>query len=231
MPEVSITLPSLRREAVLRMIKELSMTNGNVDYEIIVVSPFTVKEDRVVHIYEENALGNIHAANVAYENSSGKYIMTWCDDVFPTINCISDMLNFVKNENDPFIGSFKIRYRQGHEHPQFGVYDKLYACYGFCSRDTINLIGGYLDTVYKSHWADPDIALRTWEKGGKVKVCPNAYVIMDHIDDEVTRNNSKKYFDNDKITFLNRWHDKLGKGIDRNLVNNQWNIINKPIFV
>ena len=65
MPEVSIILPSLRPEAVLQRIKEFSITNKDVDYEIVVVSPFTIKQDRVVHIYEEKQLVSRHTCNVA----------------------------------------------------------------------------------------------------------------------------------------------------------------------
>ncbi len=42
MAEVSILLPSLRRDAVLLRIQEFSATNANVDYEIVVVSPFAI---------------------------------------------------------------------------------------------------------------------------------------------------------------------------------------------
>jgi glycosyltransferase involved in cell wall biosynthesis len=228
MPEVSIILPSLRLDAALRTIKEFSVTNGNIDYEILVVSPFPVKEDRVVHIYEGKALGTIRAHNVAYENSSGKYILPWADDHYPTVNCISNMLSFVKSNVGPFIGSFRSKV-QGKEVNRYGVYNRPYACFGCFSKQTVNLVGGYYDIVYNSYWSDPDMALRTWEKGGKVKVCPNAWIISRNIGDQVEVNNWNNYFEKDKETFLNRWHHKLGNGIARELVNKEWTLINKPL--
>jgi GT2 family glycosyltransferase len=230
MPEVSITLPSLRRDAVIRTIKEFSVTNGDIDYEILVVSPFPVKEDRVTHIYEDKALGSVYAQKVAYENSSGKYVMYWADDHHPTINCISNMLSFVKGHKDPFIGSFRVKV-QGQEVNQWCAYDRLYACFGCFSRNTVDLIGGYLDIAYGAHWADPDMALRTWEKGGQVKVCPNAWIVAEQISDGLVTNNWNKYFEKDKETFLNRWHHKLGNGIARERVNKEWTLINKPAVV
>ncbi len=172
MPEVSIILPSLRPEAVLQRIKEFSITNKDVDYEIVVVSPFTIKQDRVVHIYEEKQLGTVHAHNIAYKNSSGEYVVWWADYTSPTTNCLSNMLSFIKGRKEPFIGSFSVKDGRGRKIPRLGVYGKLYACFGCASKNTINLIGGYFDSVYKCYWADPDMCLRAWQNGGKVKVCP-----------------------------------------------------------
>jgi hypothetical protein len=224
MPEISIILPSLRRTLVLKRIKEFAKTTKGLDYEIIVVSPFPVKGERVVHIYEEKQLGTIHAHDVAYRNSLGVYIMPWADDSSPTMNCLSSMLSFVKGKKDPFVGSFRVKDRRGRELVQWSVYGKLYACFGCASKNTLKLIGGYFDPAYKGYWADPDMGLRTWEKGGRVEVCPNAWVITEGFSDKVSTENSKNYFQHDTETFYNRWHDKLGKGIEKN-----FDAVNKPV--
>jgi GT2 family glycosyltransferase len=229
MPEVSIILPSLRREAVLQRVQEFSLTNQRVDYEIIVVSPFAVKEDRVVDIYEDRPQGTIHAHNVAYKNSSGAYIVPWADDAVPTKNCIANILNFVKSHNDPFIASFRLKNRYGQELDQWSVYGKLYAGLSCVSRKTIGLVGGYYDGVYRGYWADPDMSLRVWQSGGKVEICPNAWAIMEHIVDKVREGNWSKYFDNDFDTFLNRWHGEFGRKLDRAKTQGNWTLINKPV--
>lgn len=225
MPEISIILPSLRPEAVLKRIEESAITNGNLDCEIIVLSPFVIKQDRVVHIYEKEPLGNVLAHHIAYENFSGKYIVYWSDDVYPTANCLANMLRFVKSKREPFIGSFRLR-RGGFEKSQWTVYGKLYACLDYLSRNTINLIGGYFEPVYKAHWADPDMCLRVWEKGGRVEVCPEAWVEVYHIVDQVRERSWEKFFAKDKETFFNRWHDKLGRGVARD-----WRLINRPLYI
>jgi len=230
MPEVSITLPSLRPEALLQRVKEFSITNKDVDYEIVVVSPFTVKQDRVVHIYEEKQLGNTYAFNVAYKNSSGEYVVWWADYISPTANCLSNMLSFVKSRKEPFIGAFSVKDGQGRKLLPVGVYGKLYACFGCVSKNTINLIGGYFDSVYKAYWADPDMCLRAWRKGGEVKVCPNTWVVMEYIVDKLKKDSRSQYFDKDKETFLNRWHNLLGNRIERDRAERDWTIINKPMY-
>jgi len=225
LPEVSIILPSLRPDAVRQRIKEFAATNGDVDYEIIVVSPFILKEDRVVHIYEEKPLGTIHAHNIAYGRSSGEYIIPWSDDALPTPKCLSNMLTFVKSHRGPIIAAFRLKDKQGRELALWCVYGKPIAAWGCLSKKTINLIGGYYDTAYKSYWADPDMCLRAWGKRVKVKACPNAWVVMDHIMDSVRTDSWNKYLAQDTETFLNRWHNKLGKGIARSDVEKDWTII------
>ncbi len=225
MPEVSITLPSLRPEAVLQRIKQFSMTNKGVDYEIIVVSPFPVKEERVIHVYEKEPSGNVPAHNIACKNSSGEYIVYWSDDIYPTANCLANMLRFVKSKEKPFIGAFRLR-RQGQEKTQWTVYGKLYAPIGCVSRKTLDLIGQYFDPVYRAYWADPDMCLRTWEKGGRVEVCPDALVEDANMMDEVRGKSWDRFFAKDTETFFNRWHDKLGKGTEKD-----WRRINRPIYI
>lgn len=227
MPEVSTILPSLRPDAVKQRIEEFAATNGNVDYEIIVVSPFILKEDRVVHIYEEKPLGTIHAHNIAYGRSSGEYIIPWSDDAVPTPKCISNMLSFVRRHKDPSVAAFRLKDREEKELALWCVYGKLVAAWGCVSKKTIQLIGGYYDTAYKGYWADPDMCLRAWSKRVKVKVCPDAWLVMDNIVDSVRTDNWNKYFAQDTETFLNRWHHKLGKGITRDDVERDWTIIVK----
>lgn len=217
MPEVSILLPSLRHTCVLKRIEEFDQMNSGVDYEIIIVSPFIVEGNKVVHIAESEPKGNVYAQNLAYKNSSGKYIVNWTDDISPTPNCLAEMLNFVKDKPDPFIGVFGQKLVNGEELPQWSIYGKLQACWGCASRTTIEMIGGYLYPAFKSFWSDPDLSLRVWEKGGTVKVCPKAWLIIAESQDveNVTSRNASMYWEKDTETFFNRWHEKLGKGMPK----------------
>ena len=226
MPEISVLLPSLRKEAAAQRIQEFARTNGSADYEIILVSPFAVNEKRVLHIPEGKAQGDIHAANMAYRRASAPFIVWWADDARPTPHCLSRMLRFIRKHREPFIGCFRLKNRHGDELESWSVYGRLYACWGMASQNTLCSIGGFLDPQFKRFWSDPDMSLRAWEKGGSVKICPNAWVIISHIEDEVKRKGLEAYFVADTETFFNRWHEKLGKGQPR-----IWTEINKPIPV
>ena len=230
MPEISITLPSLRPETALQRVREFSATNGDSDYELIIVSPFAIEGDKVVHIQEKEPKGTAFANDMAYQNSSADHIVWWADDLVPTVNCLANIVNFVKSKKDPFIASFRMKDRFGKEKPQWTIYGKLLAGFGCASRNTLDLIGGYFDTAYRSYWQDPDMCLRAWTRGGKVEVCQNAWVVMEHIFDKLRENNWDKYQLEDTKTFLDRWHNTLGKGIERDRVQRDWTVISKPVY-
>ena len=224
MPIISILLPSLREEAVLERIEEFSLTNSNVDYEIIVVGPFTITKERVISIYEAKPEGCYAAMRSAYENSRGEWIVYWSDDASPVEHCLSNMLNFIRKDKWPFIGAFSLKNKQGRHLPQWSVYGKLYASWGCISKDTVNMIGGLFDPVFKSFWGDPDMCLRAFQKDIRVKICPNACALIRQIKDNIKNNNLIAYFNSDMETFLNRWHDRFCKGIKR-----EFSSVNKPM--
>jgi len=223
-PELSILLPSLRPDAVARKVKEFSETNTDVDYELIVVSPFDVQGDRVRHIPEKERNGVIYAINQAYAHSSARYIVLWSDDAIPEPGCLRNILNFVKQKPVPFLASFRRRGRDGKEHEQWAVYGKLYAGWLCADRETFNLVGGLFNPEYKNYWADPDLSLRVWEYKGEVLVCDDAWINVEQIDDQVKKDNLKSSFSKDTETFFSHWHDKLGKGKSQD-----WERINVPV--
>lgn len=215
MPEVSILLPSLRAEAVARVITAFATTNSDVDYEIVVVTPVKVAGLKTVCVHEGQPRGVIAAADLAFKASSGQFLVWWSDDAFPTEHCLKHMVTFLKKRKDPFIGCFRLRDSGGSELCQWAVYGKLYACFGAASRNTIAMIQGYFDTAYTSFWADPDMCMRAWSVGGRVEMCPDGWAVITHIDDSVKRDNVDRYFEKDTTTFVNRWHEKYGAGYDR----------------
>ena len=216
MKEISILLPSLRPEAVARSIREFSETNSNVDYEIVVVSPFQVSGINTVWIKEEAPRGSVLATQIALRHASADYVMYFSDDVSPEPNCLRNMLDFLKYKKVPFIGAFKMLTPNGREIGPFGCYDKLYACYGCMSKDTIERLGSMFSIEYEYSWCDIDLSLRCWIVDGKVEICPNAFVVPRQINDEVYQNHRNLYWQQDVDTFLNKWHPILGKGYEKN---------------
>jgi len=214
MKEISILLPSLRPEMVKRRIEEFAQTNPNVDYEIIVVSPFKVEGKNVKWI-EDRKLGSVFATNLAYYYSNSNYLMYYSDKVIPTKNCLTAMLNYVKLNVEPFIGAFKMVRPNGQEIGAFKCYNKLYACYGCMSKKTVRLIGGFFDIYFLHSWADIDISLRCWEAGGKVEVCQNAIVKPIPLKDKVYKDHRNQTWNKDVEYFLSKWHNKLGEGFER----------------
>lgn len=212
MPELSILLPSLRPLEVEKRIAEFAKTDPDVDYEIIIVSPFPVSGEKVAHLLETEKKGVLFAMNEAYKKASGEYVIPWSDDAAPRENCLQNILSFVKSQNPeiPFVAGFAKESPRGAGFGQWQVYGKLYAGWLCASKKTIERAGGLFDTVYKNYWGDPDFCLRVWEKGGRVEICKNAVIKIGQIDDEIKSSNLNSCFEHDTETFFNRWHDKLG---------------------
>jgi len=216
MSDISILLPSLREKEVNIVIDEFAKTNRNVNYEIVVVSPFEVKGEKVVYVKEECSARSVSATRNAYFNSSSNYVVYFSDDCHPTNNCLYEMLNFVDGKKVPFIGAFKML--QGNrEIGPFKCYNLGYACYGCTSKENIAKIG---DAVFNKQflysWADCDLALRIWEIGGIVETCSKAIVNPKQIEDSIYLDH-RKTFEKDFNVFCDIWHEKLGKSISREI--------------
>ena len=206
---ISITLPSLRPKTVSKRIKEFA---SEKDYEIIVVSPFYVKD--AVYIYQD-PIGCVAAHALAYEHSKGDYIAFWADDTAPTPGCLSSMVDFVRGKGLR-IGSFRVKDRRGRELAQWSVNGKLYAGFGCASRETFEKVG-YFDPIYRSYFADPDLSMKVWQSGGRVEVCPSAWVITEGISDTVSVENNKRYFERDRKTFVSQWGEFKNEPIGKNV--------------
>ena len=217
MPELSILLPSLRPSEVEKRIAEFAVTNPDIDYELIIVSPFSVTGKKVVHLLETEKKGVLFAMNEAYKVVRGDYIIPWSDDASPCDNCLQNILEFMKSQNSeiPFVAGFEKESPRGEGFGQWQVYGKLYVGWLCASKKTIETVGGLFDLVYKNYWGDPDFCLRIWEKGGRVEICKNAKIKIGQINDDVKSNNLNFCFERDTETFFDRWHSKLGGGAKR----------------
>ena len=215
---VSILLPSLREELVKQRVKEWVTNNPNTDFEIIVVSPFKIVGEHVLWTEDYPPFkGSVFATNLALSRAKGDYIIYFSDDVAPTKLCLKNMLEFMKDKPEPFLGAFKMFTPTGKEIGAFGAYKKLYACYGCLSRNTLLKLSNILfRPEFKYSWADIDLSLRVWELGGQVEICPIAGVIPKQVEDEVYRSH-RTTFDQDFNTFANKWHPKYSKDIPREI--------------
>jgi GT2 family glycosyltransferase len=211
MPEVSILLPSLREQQVLRRLEEFSETNRELDYEIIVVSPFSVEGDKIVHLQETEQNGVLSAMNNAYAIAKSEFIVLWSDDAIPRENCIQNILEYARQKQGLYAVGFAKEDEKGAGFGQWQVYDKLYVGWLCTSKSTVDSVGGLFDPIFTNYWGDPDLCMRIWENGGSVDVCNTALIQVAQSDDEVKSQNLAKSFSKDTERFLDRWHPKYGK--------------------
>jgi len=228
--EVSILLPSLRKCRAISFVRNLELIEPELDYEVIVVSPFPIFSNKVVWVPEGKPMGNVVAGAVACKYSKGAYMVCLSDDVLPTLGSITTLLNFIKQHSDPFAAGFSLKDLTGAAATsKLYIYGHLYACFLGVSRRTIEAVGGFYLDIYKAHWADPDFCLRVYQAGGTIEVCEAAELSVDpSFTDEFNAINSEKYFHHDLQTFLDRWHFLYGNGIPVKNIYNNWSLINHP---
>lgn len=212
MPAISVLLPSVRQEAADRVISAFLSTQGDFDYEIVLVSPFSVDQPHVRHVPETERGGVVQAMNVALAAAAADYIVLWSDDAMPAQDCLRNIHRFVQDKPAPFVAGFNKREQSGRINEQWSVYAKLYVGWLCTSRETIGKVGNLLDPAFRNYWSDPDFCLRVWDAGGTVDICPDAWVEIVQIDDQVKVSNMGASFERDMNVFFDRWHQKLGRG-------------------
>ncbi|MDX9690771.1 MAG: glycosyltransferase [Alphaproteobacteria bacterium] len=223
-PRISVILPSLREKSVNSRIQEMAACNPDCDYELLIISPFDVEGPHVVHIKEHVRRGVIYAMNDAYRYAKGHFIVLWSDDAQPTPNCLNAIADFVADKKPPFLASFRKQLSNGKETEQYSIYGRLAPGWLCTTKETIEMVGGLFNPILKNYWADPDLAMRVWDKGGSAEVCREASITILQANDDIKQQNLTASFQKDMDTFFNIWHEKYGDGKPR-----IWWKINKQI--
>jgi hypothetical protein len=210
-PKISIIIPSVREKEAMQIISAFEETNSTFDYEIVLVSPFEIKTNKVFWIPELELLGSSLATQNGYLSSVGKYIIYLNDHCFPTTNCLQTMFDFMElKQGTLFLGAFKMETKRKKEIGPFKTYgNRIYACYGCISRKSLAKLDNILfDSKYKYSCVDVDLSLRIMEAGGKVEVCQEAIVKPNVLNDLIYKEH-RKTFSTDFKVFLNTWSAKF----------------------
>jgi len=211
---ISILLPSLRESMLKEAIKEIRNAEPYLDYEIIVVSPFKVKGFRVVWVEDFVARGPVYASNLAFNNSSGDFIVTWADDLLPSRYCISTTLEFLLGYKGLTAVAFTDQF-----HSRCYIYGHLYTKFGVFPRKLLNLLGDLYNPEFTYHWADSDLSLRIYMVGGEVLPCPSEAYVTHKVTDNPYASNL--FIDSLEVAtkkFLDEWHASFGGDIPKEKV-------------
>ena len=210
MAKVSITLPSINQKLCEVAVNKILDITRDVDYEIVVVSPFEIRAPKVKWVLETEPLGNAAAHTQAYLHSQGELIVTFTDDVEPTEP------NWLKNAQDFYLSRSKsfFPYVCGINAGAFHIaYGYLYPGLSVISRQSVEKIGTYCDPAYHSYYVEVDFGLRVWAAGGRCEICPGASFrkIKDRFGTPRPHDlEPNSWFQKDHQTFLNRWHHIYG---------------------
>lgn len=210
MAKVSLTLPSINQNLCEITVNKILEITRDVDYEIVVVSPFEIRAPKVKWVLETERMGNLAAHQQAHLHSQGELIVTFTDDIEPAEP------HWLKNAHDFYLNRSRhfFPYACGLNVGVFHiVYGRLFPTFPMISRQSIEKVGPYYDPAYHSYYGDPDLALRVWAAGGRCECCPKARVrgIKDRLGTARPRDSEPgSWHQRDLETFLNRWHHIYG---------------------
>ena len=213
--KISILLPSVFPDHVAKAIDMIHATSGDVDYEIVVVSPFEVNKPKVRWVHEAVPRGTVPAHAMAYQHASGEFVLGFSDDVGLLPGWASQALALYERRaaaHKPFLMGLHARNRI--VSTAFGLY---YANFPFVQRTVLDQIGGYFYERYQAHFADPDLSLRVWAAGGRVEFSEKPLMIAEPESGPLRDPGKTRRFKSlaaDMALFLSRWKDKFGAGWD-----------------
>jgi hypothetical protein len=204
---ISITLPSVHPEALKRTLANLrAVTEGS--YEVIVVSPFEPPGlDEVVWLPEDKACGPNIAHGFAFTLAQGEYILGWVDDHLLVEGWdTAAILNLRIAEAVDRPAMIGLRHRiENHVGTVFGHY---YPYFPFARCSAMRNIGWLGVGQYRRGFADCDLGLRVWDKGG---FCTWGRRCVLRCDDDVKvlPDGEAGYEPEDLEKFLKRWGHKF----------------------
>jgi len=233
MVTISILLPSLREEAAIHFIDWINCQPIPYSFEIILVSPFTLKRPNVVWMEDLGPHnGSIRPINEGFCLSKGQFISVASDDAPYDIGWWT-IVDFIKRL-DPhrtlriagFTKTYLRFFKHVYQYPQLRKLPLFTRCHGesqvhgvyfpgwFClDRETVRLLGGNIfRKEFLAFYADTDLGLRLYEAREPIQFCPSARVICSgEIADRLHADNVNRYLAHDKEVFNSLWKDKYGE--------------------
>jgi glycosyltransferase involved in cell wall biosynthesis len=206
--KLSIILPSLRREMLPRCLQTIVSNTRALDYEIIVVSPFSVIEGcrcEIKWVEDSKIAGVIYAVNRGFEAAEGEFVAALSDECRVQPDCFDNAVMFAADQADNTEVALHL-IQKVIPPTRFEYYRRIFAPFPLLRKSLIEKLGCFFDENYKCFYADPDLSLRVYEIGGNVQVCPTAYLSCPSLDDAVHLNNVRKYLEPDREFFKNRWN-------------------------
>lgn len=212
--ELSIIIPSLRPTVLKETIERIYATTSDLDYEILIVSHLDMLEisklDRVVMVKETEQKGSNWAIELGTNVAQGTYIMELSDDNLIDTDCLKNIVDFMKQNDDKLIVCGPRVHDLWEVHPETTVYGFYYPKTPCIKKSNLEKIGQFYDTSFHSYFADPDLALRVIAKGGIVTICPDAWIEFHNIKKDFVGDDRKQYFEQDSKLFLERWKVDFG---------------------
>lgn len=214
--KLSLTLPTLFPGPAARIIENVRATIGDVDYEILLVSPFEMAGPNIRWIREDTPAGCGAAHATACRNATGDVIFPLADDIELKPGWASAGFRELQmhERNRPYaLGVGQVNQIVG---TVFGIY---YPFFPMVRQSTLDAVGGFYRPGLKHHFTDADFAFRIWSIGGACGFTEGAYVERTPRNTDGMAATSQRLAESrdtalqkDTAIFLNAWQARYGRG-------------------
>jgi hypothetical protein len=204
-PTVSVVIAATRFDALKTLLSSIGRHTRGIDYELVIVMPFPVPIDvadwrnwrawpdrkrlDVLPTWPGVALtlirdphqGCVKAFNLGFKAAAGRYVVHLNDDCEVVEGWLANMLKAIGDRD--VLGAFTISEPDREGWFVNVLWGKLYANFGCIRRDLGEKLGWW-DESFAHYGADPDFAMKVWQKGWTVEDVPDARIIHYCINDE-----------------------------------------------
>jgi GT2 family glycosyltransferase len=212
---VSVTIPSLNPRLLADTVGALATNSTELDIEAVVVSTLEARGPGVVWVPETERRGSIAAHALAFQHASGELLINLADDRMPmpgALDVAVARLDARGTGAAPFsVGlNWIIRNRTASAGTSYGHY---YPYFHVMTRRSVEQIGGWIDPVYRRHFADADLAMRVWAAGGRCELAAAALMVQHPLGIAARSNFSQsEALELDMATYQGRWRPQFGQG-------------------
>lgn len=171
--KLSIVVPTLFAELLPGAIDAAHAAAGDLEREILVVSPFDPGRGDVRWVPDPSPRGSIAAANAGFAAARGAIVALASDDTRLTPGALTAAVARLGSLPGGMAGFPRVVGGEAYVGTVFGHY---YPYYFALARETLRRVGPF-DQGYRKHYADPDLALRIWASGGRCEFLRDAAIV------------------------------------------------------
>jgi len=215
---IKIIVPSINPINLSCCLEHINR-NTEGDYNVAVIGDWYIcnlakKFNRVITIEEKKRGGCINALMEGVRQYPSEYVILLGDDMLPEKGWLNNLYSYMKKKNLDYAG-YRIKNILGKELKQ---YKYIYETSGIpltmsgLIKPEYLISTGCFDRGYKHYWFDADICMRIWKMGGKIGICPDSWICLTSVTENVGEN-----YHQDEALFRKYWLRDLRRLKYRNI--------------
>lgn len=204
--KLSILLPTLFPDLARGAIENWRPQLRGIDHEFVVVCPREIGGDAIRWIPETAPNGSVAASQLAFRSATGDVAIMAADDVRFAAGAAEQALTAFADPDRVF--PLALTYPRKERAIDFvsTLFGRLYPTFFAIGRADADRAGGFLDTSFRTVFADPDLGMRIWRAGGQVRrAAAVTRAVEDRLGNPEAATKNEAAIDRDFASFHARW--------------------------